>query len=175
MINKTLYCFLRFTEGDARERSDALFREALDAFWQKTGNLPEEVRRTPKGKPYFPSGRAYISVTHTGSLYACAFAELPLGIDAERADESRPRIAEEKFSPEERALPFSFVWCAKEAVAKLVGEGLSITNQVAVRDGFAEYGGKRYILRERLLGSYRLLIAAEEGRDFDGVQTLSEE
>ena len=112
-------------------------------------------------------------MTHTGSLFACAFSPRPIGIDAEREDERRPRIAEKKFSPREQSLPFSYVWCGKEAVAKLVGEGIAILDRISVEENRARYGDKVYALREKMLGEYRLMFATEEGWDY-GAKALSE-
>lgn len=135
--------------------------------------MPEDIRKDAKGKPVFPSARFHLSVTHTGNLFVCAFAKGPIGIDAERWDEERVPIAEKKFFPEERSLPFSHVWCGKEAVSKLVGDGMACMMQVKVGKDLAEFQGKRYALGEMELGEYRLVIATQEGWDY-GAETLSE-
>ena len=79
----------------------------------------------------------------------------------------------DEFFPEEKKLPFSHVWCGKEAVSKLVGDGMACMMQVKVGEDFAEFQGKRYALRETELGEYRLVIATEEGWDY-GAEALSE-
>ncbi len=159
--------------SDPKPDSAAALSTALEAFWKKTGLESEMLCRTPKGKPYFPSGRVHISITHTGNLFVCVFASRPVGADAELVAENRPNIAEKRFSQAERVLPFSHVWCGKEAVAKLVGDGLSIVHRVSVSKNRAEYDGKGYTLREKILGKYLLVIATEEGWDY-GAETLSE-
>lgn len=174
MTSNTVFLYYAFTEKDASLLSAREFSRALALFWKRTGAEKEEILKDARGKPYFPSGAFHLSVTHTGSLYVCAFAKKPLGIDAERIEEDRPRIGEKKFTPEERKLPFSAVWCAKEAISKLVGEGLGKTMQVRVERDRGELDGKGYALRELFLGEYRLVVATEEGWDY-GAETLSEE
>ena len=174
MTNKA-YFFIRLTQGEAKHQSAALLEEALSAFWASTGEEPEKLSRTELGKPYFPSGRFHLSVTHTGSLYAAVFSPVPVGIDAERAGEARLTISDRKFSDWEKKLPFSTVWCGKEAVAKLLGGGLQLVNKISIKNGYAEYQGKRYTLREKIVNrTYRVMIATEEGRNWDGAETLSE-
>lgn len=174
MTRNAVWLYVRFTRQEAKEVSGELLARAAEAFWSKTGFTKEEICRTPKGKPYFPSGRVHLSVTHTGNLFAAAFALFPIGIDGERTEESRPHLAEKKFSPEERALPFSYVWCAKEAVSKLVGEGLGMLHRVSVRCGQGEFDGKTYPLKTVTARDYTLVLAAEEGWEY-GTEALSEE
>ena len=171
MTPETVYTYIKIC--DPKPDSATCLNQALRAFWAKTGLASEELARSHKGKPYFPSGRVHLSVTHTGALFACVFSPRPIGLDAERLDETRPRIAEKKFSLREQSLPFSYVWCGKEAVAKLVGEGISILNRISVGENCAEYDGKVYALREKTVGEYRLIFAVEEGWDYEA-EALSE-
>lgn len=173
MTSNTVFYYVKFTENDAKDSSPQLLSRALEAFWDRTGLLPEAMSRTPEGKPYFPSGRVHLSVTHTGGLFAVCFAPFPIGLDAERVDEERKGLAERKFFPEERSLPFSYVWCGKEAVSKLVGRGLSMMMQVKVERDRAFFASRAFSLREEILGEYRLVTATEEGWSY-GAETLSE-
>ncbi len=173
MTSNTVFYYIRFTENEPVRDSTPYLSKATRAFWEKTGLEPEEIRRTQKGKPYFPSGRVHLSVTHTGNLFVAAFSPRPIGIDGERADQERVRVAEKKFFPEERLLPFSYVWCGKEAVSKLVGTGMEMMMQVKVSRGRARYDGRGFLLKEMLLGEYRLVTATEEGWNY-GAETLSE-
>ena len=72
------------------------------------------------------------SVTHSGSLWSCAVAPFPLGLDAEQ---ERPvdteGLARRFFHPEEYAFlkkgnftDFFQVWTAKESFVKYTGRGL---------------------------------------------------
>lgn len=172
-MSNFLYLYTNFLEGEAKAASSLELERALKLFWRKTGLSPEAVLKTEKGKPYFSSGELYLSVTHSGAFYAVAFASFPIGIDAEKKSEVRERIAEKKFTPEECLLPFSHVWCGKEAVAKLLGEGLGAVGKVTVSENFALFAGKEYALREFTFGDTLLMIAAEKGIDY-GTETLSE-
>ena len=95
--------------------------------------LPE-VRRTDRGKPYFPEGKFHFSISHTKRHAFCALGSAPLGLDAEEADrEIRPALAEKNLS-EQEMLQFRTagdprtallkLWVLKEAEAKRTGEGL---------------------------------------------------
>lgn len=173
MTHNTVYLYYAFTKGDAAVHSPAEKAKALTLFWKKTGLEPEEIQKTSEGKPYFPSQRFHISVTHTGDLFALAVAPRPIGIDCEREGIFRPQIAEKKFSQEEKALPFSHVWCGKEAVAKLLGKGLSVLSRISVEKGRARCENKSYTLKHLRLGEYLLTVATEEGWDY-ATETLSE-
>ena len=157
-----VFLFLKETEGDAKRASRALLKEALEAFFRETGAKEEKVFRLPSGKIVFPSGEKHLSVTHTGSLYACAFAPFPVGLDGEKKDEVRKNVAEKFFSPEERLFPFARIWCAKEAVSKLDGRGLSILQKILVSGNEAAFEGKKYLLTWEEAGEYLLCLAREK-------------
>ncbi len=111
-----------------------LIRRAASVFCQETGirltgGLPD-LRRTEKGKPYFPGAPFDFSLSHSGDLWMCLFTETGLcGLDVQ---EVRPtdweRIAGRAFRPEEHACvlteeDFFRFWCRREAFGKLTGEG----------------------------------------------------
>lgn len=173
MTHKTVYLYYALTEGDAAAHSQTEKAKALTLFWKKTGLEPEVIQKTSEGKPYFPSQRFHISVTHTGNLFALAIAPRPIGIDGEREAVVRPSVAERMFSVKERALPFSHVWCGKEAVAKLLGKGLSVMRKITVEESRAVFGKTGYLLRQKRIGEYILTLATEEGWDY-ATETLSE-
>lgn len=85
------------------------------------------------------SYRLHFNVSHTHDIALIAIGRHDIGIDVEHVDIDYPclTIAEEFFAPHEvsalRALPRSEVaptffryWTAKEAVAKAIGQGLSV-------------------------------------------------
>ena len=97
------------------------------------------IRRTPEGKPYFdaPNAPAF-SLSHTDTLAVAVLAapeEGAIGIDVEdiRPCPHAARVAERFFTADERARlaespndeTFLALWTAKEAVAKIDGQGLS--------------------------------------------------
>lgn len=108
---------------------------ALTRLWAEEigGNLPE-IAYTDRGKPYFPGGKLFFSITHTKSHAFCVLSDVPVGIDAEELDRKvNPALGEKILSPDEyaqyldakdqnRAL-LTF-WVLKEAAAKCTGEGL---------------------------------------------------
>lgn len=97
------------------------------------GEMPE-IRRTPRGKPYFAEGTFYFSISHTGGHVFCALADHAIGLDAEEMDRQiNLKLAEkilssgekERFlSAEDKRIALLKLWVLKEAAAKLSGEGL---------------------------------------------------
>lgn len=160
--NPDIFLFTRLTEGDAKALSRKCLAEASEAFFRKIGKSPEEICYTDLGKPYFPSKKYFLSVTHTGSLFAAVFAPFPVGIDGEKAEETRDRVAKRYFSPEERRLPFARVWTAKEAVAKIDGRGLFVVGRIAVRKERAFFESESFLLFEERVGEYLLTVAIKE-------------
>lgn len=114
-----------------------LLRHALaeSSFAVPEGPLP--VRYTDEGKPYLADGPCY-SISHSGELIACAIAEEPVGLDIERVSRfTGTKVARKILNEAEmtayRALPdhaaaryLADVWTAKEAIAKLLGKGITI-------------------------------------------------
>ena len=85
------------------------------------------------GKPYFPHApQVQFSISHSGSCWVCAFSGRPVGIDVQQHRACRMQaIASRFFFPEELAYldrtayaPFFDLWCAKESLLKLTGQGL---------------------------------------------------
>ena len=109
----------------AREESSSLLASCVAEFCEKMGLSPEQVEKDGLGRPYFPTLPYSLSVTHSGDLFAAAFAPFPIGVDAEPLHTLRPRVAARYFTPQERLLPFARVWTAREALSKCTGRGLS--------------------------------------------------
>jgi len=91
------------------------------------------------GKPYFPSHPdVHFSVSHTGTLWVCAFADKKVGLDVqehrENDDPARlARLAKRWFSDGERRhldecgyqpAEFYRIWARKEAYVKFTGDGI---------------------------------------------------
>lgn len=142
----------------AQRRGEQLSLWAAEYFAAR-GETPDTIRREPGGKPVFDRGEQFLSVTHTGALYAAVFAPFPVGLDGEAIGESRPRVAARCFTEEERKMPFARVWTAKEAVAKLTGEGLSAVRAVRVCGDRAILHGKSYALQYEEAGEWLLCLA----------------
>ncbi len=106
------------------------------------------ILRTPKGKPYFSDHYGiHFSLSHSGSVWGCAFDTAPVGFDLEdmtrlRVKKSKEaesgkeqrwcRIARRFFTPKECEYvmaggeeAFFRLWVRKEAYLKYKGTGLS--------------------------------------------------
>lgn len=92
------------------------------------GLRPGAVRFTQNGKPYFPSGRIWFSISHSGAVCAVSVADVPTGVDVERVRaQYRPALVDRVLSKTERAIfdgDFAGLWCRKESIAKLTGQGV---------------------------------------------------
>ncbi len=82
----------------------------------------------PHGKPFFEDADVQFSVTHAGSVVAVSVSDRPTGVDVESCARAvRPRLLERCLSAEEKRDfdgDFIRLWCRKECVVKLTGEGL---------------------------------------------------
>lgn len=149
--------YLYIADGGAK---NALrLEEAAEEFFSALSLPKKEIRKSPSGKPYFPDLEYHLSPSHTEDLYAVAFAPFPIGLDVEREDREKKRVAEKYFSEEESLLPFSYVWTAKEAVTKLTGEGLSALRRVSVFSEEAHLDGEIYTLKTFTDKGYRFTLA----------------
>ena len=105
----------------------------LERLW---GAPLPEIRRTERGKPYFPGQAMHFSISHTKEHIFCALSPCPIGIDAEELNrEISLSLAEKILSPGEfsqfcaaadRRKALLTFWVLKEAAAKCTGEGLRI-------------------------------------------------
>ena len=103
-------------------------------YREQTGDPLPEIRRTDRGKPYFPEGGWHFSVSHTKRRAFCVLSRHNVAIDAEELDRQIDlRLAEKILSPGEKRqfdaardprLTLLKFWVLKEAAAKLSGEGL---------------------------------------------------
>ncbi|MBQ7645817.1 MAG: 4-phosphopantetheinyl transferase family protein [Clostridia bacterium] len=122
------------------------------ALREHIGADSAEIFYTPKGKPYTKglANDIYISVTTTGEVMVCVFADSPVGIDGEYLPRFNDKktdylsIAERFFTDEEADYvregdgdPQRFVkiWVRKEAFSKYTGKGLSDFSNFSVSDG----------------------------------------
>lgn len=95
----------------------------------------ENFRYTDKGRPYIEDIEADFNISHSGDLVVCAFStHMKVGIDLQKKLALSKAQANLYFNliegancaEELRADYVINVWTRKEAVSKLVGEGLSI-------------------------------------------------
>ncbi len=157
------FLFVLEWRRDVRGLSHGITVSAARRYFNSLGEPIIPVEYEKSGKPVFARGDRYLSVTHCGPFFAAVFAPFPIGIDAERRSEIRPRIVEKFFSPKERGLSFVRAWTAKEAVSKITGEGIGALHRVRVREGLAELDGKQYELEHMPLGDYLITLAWPKG------------
>jgi len=93
------------------------------------------------GRPYFSANELALSISHTKDFIALASAVFPIGIDIEQKDRNAARIINKFAREDEKVLCSTHdkewylqLWCAKEAIYKLVGiENLSFKNEIHIQ------------------------------------------
>ncbi len=100
----------------------------LFSLLQEKGLSPGTVVFSEKGKPGFADIPLFFSLSHSGDVCAAALSDLPVGVDIERcARPVRPGLAERSMTAAEKEAfdgDFIRLWCRKEALAKMTGEGI---------------------------------------------------
>lgn len=120
---------LLWTRLEGRNGHDAAY--ALLA--RLAGSPLPEIRRTPRGKPYFPESDLHFSISHTRRHAFCCVSHRNVGIDAEEIGRDIDlRLADRLLSPYEKAVFDTAenkqdcllrLWVLKESYAKLTGRG----------------------------------------------------
>ena len=141
-----------------------------DFFKERYDRTPPALCKRENGKPFFADFPVEVSISHSGGLVCCAFAEkkdqtCSLGIDAEAVPHAKKhaslkRIAEKFFDSELNAEllsglgesdfcdAFTLIWTKKESLVKMTGEGLG--------------GMKKELSPDCLQSSYELFTDSEE-------------
>ena len=111
---------------------------------------------TPIGKPYFTDASIYFSLSHSMDLCAAAIADSPVGVDIEIYRPAyNPRLVKRCLSETEKQFfdgDFTRLWSRKEAVAKMTGEGLTVspsyieTGAYHFQEQWIEYQDSKYWL-----------------------------
>lgn len=109
-----------------------------------SGDDYDTIAHDDTGKPYLPSGRKHISVSHTDGYVAIALGTGNIGIDIETCSGRAFRLKEHFLSDEEifliddanPSLDAVLRWSAKEAVYKVVGRGVYDFRNTIFIDGF---------------------------------------
>lgn len=124
--------------GDRNADSDERIGCCARLFLEKAGRIYSgsvSVSRPPSGRPFFnEKGLPFFSVSHSGSLWACALSDRRVGFDIQCLSPERNTraVARRFFHPGEIAFlesngyaDFFSVWAAKESVVKYTGDGIS--------------------------------------------------
>lgn len=86
------------------------------------------VSFTDTGKPYFVDSSIHFSLSHSKGVCVVAISDQPVGVDVEVIKDSyNPHLIERSLNENETAVfdgDFTRIWCRKEAVAKMTGEGI---------------------------------------------------
>lgn len=95
----------------------------------KDNDLPVGmVEFTSTGKPFFSDTTIHFSISHSKGICAVAVSTHSIGIDVERCktDYNSHLVERSLCGNEKRGFDgdFTRIWCRKEAVAKLTGEGI---------------------------------------------------
>ncbi|MDY4231146.1 MAG: 4'-phosphopantetheinyl transferase superfamily protein [Candidatus Faecousia sp.] len=92
-----------------------------------------ELREGAWGKPEAPSCAQRFNLSHSGAYIVLAVSDAEVGVDVERVQERRLRVAGRVLLPEEREWMehnpierFFCLWTLKESVMKAVGKGLAL-------------------------------------------------
>lgn len=93
------------------------------------GITPGTVAFTRTGKPYFEDAPIHFSLSHSRGVCAVSIADVPTGVDVELCRASYPvHLVERSLSDNEKRVfqgDFTGIWCRKEALAKMTGEGIT--------------------------------------------------
>lgn len=111
---------------------------------------------TDTGKPYFINSDIHFSLSHSKGVCAVAISDQPVGVDVEVIKDSyNPHLIKRSLNENETAAfdgDFTRIWCRKEAVAKMTGEGITgypndiDTTGYMFEERQIEYGGLKYWL-----------------------------
>lgn len=117
--------------------TDELIKESLYQYgFDGYEEIVPDIYRTSKGKPYTNvtknGQQVHLSVSHSGSCFACILSEVPVGIDIQQIRRANiDKLSRRYFTQEEQHYVrehgedgFFRLWTRKEAYAKLTGLGL---------------------------------------------------
>ena len=124
---------------DGRGASASAYALLEYAYRGEYGAVLPEIKKTPNGKPYFPSRpEVYFSLSHTGTHVLCALSDSPIGVDIESPRDISPRALKFFCLPGEldHFDPLD-LWVLKESYIKLVGGTLALMRTICFsrRDG----------------------------------------
>ncbi len=133
--------------------------------------FPLKYGADEKGKPKFAEDCGiHFSLSHSGSIAACAIASMPVGIDVQEIKAPNMKLAEKYFTANELEGNdgsygwFMRIWARKEAVAKAEGTGVSIgLSDIDVSGDDVRLNGDRYYVQDIAIqnDSYCMAVAVK--------------
>jgi len=144
LLKYGLFCWEREKEGASEVSGSVHIGENLQKVtWELLADCMGQtyrewdLRTKERGKPYIEGNPVYFNLSHSGSLVLCGISDQDIGVDIQlRTDFAFEKISDRYFteqekgqlekcnSREEKAIWFYRFWTAKEAYAKLTGEGI---------------------------------------------------
>ncbi len=132
-------------ELESLEGISAKSRRAERLAWRgllrKVAGEECRVSYSKQGAPCIENSQyKYISVSHCADCVALLLSDKPCGVDVERVGRNFERAARRYISPKEREnlavdsnLKMAAVWCAKEALYKMMGrEGVDFLKDIEI-------------------------------------------
>lgn len=129
------------------------------------------------GKPYFENSKVYFNISHSGNYVVAAVSNHSIGVDVQRIQRDKHRIAEKNFLPSECEYineleddaviqqRFCEIWTIKEAYLKNIGIGLRKplnSFEVSLKGDAPQIVGKKEyrFVQMKLDGRYIIAICA---------------
>lgn len=142
----------RLRQQEDQRRSLAAELLVQSTLQQHYGITRACVHRKPNGQPYLEGCDLHISISHSGSMVACAVSERPIGIDIEQirpvnlklcrhfcVDAEKNYLLRSQPEPEDPECHdpeildrFFEIWTAKEAYFKKCGTGITDLKSVNI-------------------------------------------
>ncbi|MFQ9516573.1 MAG: 4'-phosphopantetheinyl transferase family protein [Eubacterium sp.] len=162
----------------------------LIKFIQEKYSIKGELLIDKFGKPYFDNSKVYFNISHSGNYVVAAVSKHRIGVDVQRIQQDKHRIAEKNFLPSECEYineasddaviqqRFCEIWTIKEAYLKNIGIGLrKPLNSFEISlsgDAPQIIGKKEYrFVQMKLDGRYIIAVcASRKDKDFNIEEVL---
>ena len=143
------------SKGAKRKASCSAWNLLYKTLRENNLQIPT-VAFTDTGKPYFIDSDIHFSLSHSKGVCAVAVSDQPVGVDVEEIKDSyNPHLIERSLTEHEKDVfdgDFTRIWCRKEAVSKMTGEGITgypnyiDTTRYMFEERKIEYAGLKYWL-----------------------------
>lgn len=156
-------------EIESLEGISAKSRRAERLTWRrllrKVAGEECQVTYSKQGAPRIENSQyKYLSVSHCADCVALRLSDKPCGVDIEQVGRNFERAARRYISPKEREnlavdsnLKMAAVWCAKEALYKMMGrEGIDFLKDIEILKLNIEAGEIKALLLDEQLVQLRI-------------------